>query len=752
MVEASTPCTPYNSEIYSLIPNYYAMKILFPITPSEESENKMEIYFGLDKSGSMAGGPISDARGALVSFIEKIEKLELDITLYCFNDVYEVVNSKSVGYGGLSSYVKGIKASGRTNFTHVVEAMEGQLVSSGCKRAFIIFLSDGQDNNGFQHVKPSLDHLQKVINEGELSVSIHTIGFSWDHDAVMLSMLTQYGTKEGSFQFIPSGGRIPVAVNNVYEFLYGSSAWARVRVGGQPPKKINLQEEEALTGVVFLTEDEIPNVQVELHQGGVNTQFKVLSVNKQFQSLQDEVHIFGMFVSEKVLQIMEGSRGDAVVKEQLQNSLDFVSKIDQKMSSLVTQCKKLKGLLRKQIMPFCDCAQELISNVYATAFESMEGNLTNLHYAQLNNLAHQNLLKRSLQKKIAKRAGSNMKLLQDIEEYIDNKLSLISIPELREKYPDAEELGQCMISYKNWIECVEVGDCLCLTFNIERPESGIHDPSLLKIHEINTTLLSAENFIDSALFSTKAGQIIQGAGFEKGRPANTLVNGLPQEVITGILPMYICEEHWSIAKERMKPLLGWTVTLDVLGYGIDQLLILPFLLLAKSYMLKVTNKDSQFRSTQHTQILDICRAVYANHKQKLLPKLKKIVESYENNPGTRTTDAIPNNRVLVCQLWVACEVGDLDMNRVIGLFRYILEEEIRRYAPSVPKGTYHDLVVQILDISHERHVSGYMQEVIKSLEGSQDKKYELRFQQLLGGEMKDMGKDIQYIYIYIYIM
>lgn len=47
----------------------------------------------------------------------------------------------------------------------------------------------------------------------------------------------------------------------------------------------------------------------------------------------------------------------------------------------------------------------------------------------------------------------------------------------------------------------------------------------------------------------------------------------------GILPLYICEENWKIARELMKPALGWTVCDEPLAYVTSQVQIVPFLVL-----------------------------------------------------------------------------------------------------------------------------------------------------------------------------
>jgi len=42
--------------------------------------------------------------------------------------------------------------------------------------------------------------------------------------------------------------------------------------------------------------------------------------------------------------------------------------------------------------------------------------------------------------------------------------------------------------------------------------------------------------------------------------------GLGQENITGVMPLYLFQEHWTMAKRKIQPVFGQMTTLDVMGY------------------------------------------------------------------------------------------------------------------------------------------------------------------------------------------
>jgi hypothetical protein len=72
-----------------------------------------------------------------------------------------------------------------------------------------------------------------------------------------------------------------------------------------------------------------------------------------------------------------------------------------------------------------------------------------------------------------------------------------------------------------------------------------------------------------------------------------VVLGTGREPITGVLPLFLSEQHWAVARHRIKPLLGWMCTLNVLGYSRAQLLAVPFLVLAKAL------RDQQEQDSAH---------------------------------------------------------------------------------------------------------------------------------------------------------
>ena len=126
--------------------------------------------------------------------------------------------------------------------------------------------------------------------------------------------------------------------------------------------------------------------------------------------------------------------------------------------------------------------------------------------------------------------------------------------------------GTCIISCNNYIDALENCDCLCLTLDIERPEAAIMDPSRVIIKNINPSFITAETFLDAVKFSLENAQdpVDCHGGFNLHTAESCkLFSGQSRENITGAMPIFINDAHWSVAKEKMKPIMGFMATLNV---------------------------------------------------------------------------------------------------------------------------------------------------------------------------------------------
>ena len=127
---------------------------------------------------------------------------------------------------------------------------------------------------------------------------------------------------------------------------------------------------------------------------------------------------------------------------------------------------------------------------------------------------------------------------------------------------------------------MEVQDCMCLGLDVGRSEAAVADPSRLVIKDIIPTFMTADSFLDSSAFQIGRNDQAHG-GFTPSNQGN-LAMGLGRENITGVMPIYLFQEHWEIARRKAPPVYGFLCTLDIMGYASSQYFTVPYLVLLKA--------------------------------------------------------------------------------------------------------------------------------------------------------------------------
>lgn len=207
--------------------------------------------------------------------------------------------------------------------------------------------------------------------------------------------------------------------------------------------------------------------------------------------------------------------------------------------------------------------------------------LSNVHIAQLNNLAYKGVMKQGLQKKLDERAIKNQEHYKKLDEQVEKAKEKFDLKALREKHAQLiDDLGCCPLSCADVFEAMEAGDCFCLGLRVRRPESAIADPSKLQILDIIPTFMQSESFLDSATFKIGKNENAHGGFMNQAgtdEEEADLAMGLGREKITGVIPVYLFKEHWEVARRRAPPIYGFLCTLDIMGYAPSMQYVVPFL-------------------------------------------------------------------------------------------------------------------------------------------------------------------------------
>nr|CAG8583457.1 5211_t:CDS:10 [Entrophospora candida] len=669
----------------------------------EGKKRELELFICLDVSGSMAGSGITQAKQAILHLIESLiahnSIEEKDITCMFFQstcDVKRFVDDPNLLWdnGKIKEYFNTINAYGGTNFISVFEKIS-ENIKYVEKDLAIIFFTDGQNN-----VKINFDQMKKELHVGLSSTGhateIHTIGFTADHDAALLSWLTNLGTKQGNFQYVKSSIDIQGTMETTVGLLELGERLLYVNIGPDKILPINIGDDgngtiilkgessklDETTPIYLLKEESYLSNGAESNNNNNNN--KIRAPLKQIQP--DEPIVTSLIIT--FIQSEITKLTDQIINLNVDNRRELLDKISQQISihdehlnNMMANAYKIKTLGRKLTIQQCLETKSMVHHFKNLLAEALKGTLTNEKIANFNNLAYNNITKNRLKKKMNDRAVKNIKTLEDIEKKIEDAVRKLDFKKLEDGETEENlKTLTCALTTDNYIESLKCGECMCLALDVTRPQSAIADPSKIRIKKINQSFLSSEAFLTSveyALGESIDSESVHG-GFQSNILGANVVKGLANENITGILPLYINEYHWSVAKEKIKPIMGYITTLDVFGYAYDQVTTVPFLVLAKS----LTDTSTDFHRKQFKLILDTCDAIY-KQSQMLREQNKTLFENYMKSPINRTIDQVANNLVYLGHLLCAVRCGDVnkhDLNNWIqkGMFTYIIEETIRR--------------------------------------------------------------------------
>ena len=251
--------------------------------------------------------------------------------------------------------------------------------------------------------------------------------------------------------------------------------------------------------------------------------------------------------------------------------------------------------------------RELVAEFYSLLKDLQSGYMTNDKIASLNALAYRKMAKKGLQKKMDVRTQNNVSVINKVYEVVKESALKIDYDSLYKNHGDlCKKIGECIYSANNFIEALKDEDCLCLTYDIARSEAAVMDPTQVVIKDVLPSFIGVASFLTSAEYALKCNPQAHG-GFDK-KSQGEIIKGVARESITGVLPLYICEENWNVARQLMKPALGWTVTLDPLGYSYSQIKTVPFLVLSKLYTMD-KSEASEFLKFQISLVEETCTQI-----------------------------------------------------------------------------------------------------------------------------------------------
>lgn len=199
----------------------------------------VDLVVVLDRSGSMGGQKIDDARMAVLRLMERLTAHDRMAIITYSNEVQRLsplVHMNSANLENLSGAVRGIFSGGGTNLGGGLEqAIATLLQTEGTKRQRkVILISDGLANQGITDPR-ALGAM--AANGTEHNLAVSTVGVGYDFNEVLMTTIADHGS--GNYYFLEN----PKAFAKVFEKEFET---ARNVAAGGLEVRIPLQDEVQL--------------------------------------------------------------------------------------------------------------------------------------------------------------------------------------------------------------------------------------------------------------------------------------------------------------------------------------------------------------------------------------------------------------------------------------------------------------------------------------------------------------------------
>jgi len=189
-----------------------------------QADRNVDMVIVLDRSGSMKGRKIKDARQAILNLLSRLSEKDR-IALIAYSDGVQnysgLLNVSKANRKYLASIISGIQAAGATNLGSGLQEGINTLLSRNRNRnsGKVILISDGLANRGITHPQ-DLGSMAGIAIEKEFSIS--TVGVGVEFNEHLMTTIADRGT--GTYYYLEN----PAAFAEVFEkeFYYSKATIA----------------------------------------------------------------------------------------------------------------------------------------------------------------------------------------------------------------------------------------------------------------------------------------------------------------------------------------------------------------------------------------------------------------------------------------------------------------------------------------------------------------------------------------------
>lgn len=176
----------FTKEDFSVIDTQY--EITDYTLKSGAESGGVNIAIVMDKSGSMDGDPIENAKQAAEEAVNHMGDNEESMMVISYDDSAYVEQSLTSKTGILKQSISGITSGGGTNISAGLQLALDNLDSADGSRA-VILMSDGQDGGSEEDMNSA------TLRASSMGISVYTVGFGDCDDAYMQSIADATGGK-----------------------------------------------------------------------------------------------------------------------------------------------------------------------------------------------------------------------------------------------------------------------------------------------------------------------------------------------------------------------------------------------------------------------------------------------------------------------------------------------------------------------------------------------------------------------------
>ena len=510
--------------------------------------------------------------------------------------------------------------------------------------------------------------MYQTLNTCTKDCDIHTIGLGREHDPFFLEKLLTLRPLHSTYLFVIDETGIELSFKAVKDMIYLNNIKGNLFLfdkKGKKQRKFQVivreleQEDEQREWEIFhkldfdTSEIELDKcfLTISVSNGAIEEKYMLPEIMEKVGDKEEEYKFHLIKVRNELSKILAELKHQTKANNLEMNQMDEYNKTKDELFAeyheVFLKIFKIKSQsLKKTLFAFCEDLTPLMSVIEELLSSAYIAKIKNEVLAKAIQISHKNIKKKRYVKELKSRITDTVKLFNSQDEslaVISSKLSQ-SRDVLYEKYKKTAEDLKCFLTCYDFIEAISDQDCLCITFDVSRTEACIVAPHKIKITSIYPTIISAQSFLSSVKYSLNLNFTENSINKEH------IIKGIAQESINAALPVFLCKEHWEVAKMLMDRILGWIVTLDPLGYIVKQKMIFPFLLLEFNIVDGFKKGGSSFTNKYFRMIIETCLNLLIDQdKETKYPLKDAILKDWNHyvNPGDRLPENIEKCNVLL---------------------------------------------------------------------------------------------------------